>query len=269
MVTDPRHALYGGMAETATRTFVTPVLSSGIYKNVLTDDEKNFLEEVMGLEYNALSIYKKENNFWDSSNDNSVSKVTLGKNDNFLDLSNPQDYIKYKILLANKDSIAKSMQDLEDHPKATYQYVIISQGDEVKNAGIKMSAKKQCYKELGKINDDADTLRYIIEVIERKPLASSSKIEFLEAKADELITADSKNFLRVITDPMLQTKVLLKKAIENALLGRRGDYYYLKDGTPLCEMNEEPTFNVAAKYLDSPKHQDIKLTLQAQLNKDD
>lgn len=67
MVQNPKHILYGGMAENATRTFTVPRLSSGKYVNVLTDDEKDFLEDLMGLEPNALSIYKKVDNFWDDS----------------------------------------------------------------------------------------------------------------------------------------------------------------------------------------------------------
>ena len=31
-------------------------------------------------------------------------------------------------------------------------------------------------------------------------------------------------------------------------------------------MNEEPTLNIAAKYLNAPKHQDILFALQAKLN---
>lgn len=265
IVSNPNHVLYGGMAETATRTFVTPILSSGAYKNVLTDSEKKFLEEEMGLEYNALSVYKRDNNFWDSGGENSLARVTLQKQDNYLDLSDPKDYIRYKILLANKDYIAPSMQELEDHPKATYEFVIISEGDEVKNAGVKLSAKKQCYKALGSIGNDVDTLRVIIETLEGKPTSKNVKFEFLETRADELITADSKAFLKVVSDPMLNTKVLLKKSIEAGLVGKKGDGYYLKDGTPLCEMNEDPTLNIAAKYLNAPKHQDVKLMLEAKL----
>jgi fructokinase len=74
---------------------------------VLTRDEKEYLEHVMGLEYNALSIYNKpENNFWSDANTNGISAVTLSKSDTYLDLSNPNDYIRYKIALANKDYIA-------------------------------------------------------------------------------------------------------------------------------------------------------------------
>ena len=81
-----------------------------------------------------------------------------------------------------------------------------------------------------------------------------------------MIQADSKIFLKVITDPMLSTKVLIKKAIEAGLISNRGNYLYLrKDNTPLCEANEEPTMNIAAKYLNSPKHQETLFYLQAKL----
>lgn len=263
---NPKHILAGGMAEGAVRTFVVPRLSSGMFVNVLTDKEKSFLEEVMGLEYNALSIYKKVDNFWDDSNENGINKVRLTKQDNYFNLADPEDYIRYKILLANKDYVASSMQVLQDTPKATYQFVIISEGEETKIAKSNMSATMMCYKEFGKIESDIDTLRVIIETISGRPTSQSSKIEFLQTKANELIQTDSKIFLKVITDPMLSTKVLIKKGIEAGLISNRGNYLYLrKDNAPLCELNEEPTINIAAKYLNSPKHQDILFALQAKL----
>ena len=266
MVTNPKHILYGGMAENAVRTFVVPRLSSGMFVNILTDSEKAFLEEVMGLEYNALSIYKKVDNFWDDSNENGISRVRLTKQDNYLNLADPEDYIRYKILLANKDYIAPSLQALQDSPKATYQFVIISEGDETKSAKDNMSATMKCYKEFGKIENDINTLRVIVETIDGRPTAPTVKLEFLQGRINALIQADSKIFLRVITDPMLSTKVLIKRAIEAGLISNRGNYLYLKsDNTPLCEVNEEPTLNIAAKFLNAPKNQEIKFALEAKL----
>ena len=264
---NPKHVLAGGMSENASRVYVVPRLaSSGMYVNVLTDSEKAFLEEVMGLEYNALSIYKKTDNFWDDSNEGGIGKVRLTKQDNYLDLSIPEDYIKYKILLANKDSIAPSLQVLQDTPKATYKFVIIREGEETKTAKDSMSVTMKCYKEFGKIEEDVYTLRTIIETLSGKPTASTSKLEFLQTKANELIQLDGKMFLKVITDPMLPTKVLIKKSIEAGLIANRGNYLYLREtNQPLCEDNEEPTLNVAAKYLNSPKHQEIKFSLEAKL----
>ena len=120
-VTNPRHVLFGGMAEGASRTFVVPMLTSGKLVNVLTDAEKNYLEDIMGLEPNALSVYKKVDNFWRDDNPLGIARVRLTKRDTILDLSVPEDYIKYKILLANKDFIASSLAVMQDTPKATYQ----------------------------------------------------------------------------------------------------------------------------------------------------
>ena len=123
-----------------------------------------------------------------------------------------------------------------------------------------------CYKEYGKIEDDKDTLRVIIETMEGKPTASTSKLEFLQTKINDLIQHNGKMFLQVIKDPLLSTKVLIKRSIEAGLISKRGDYLYLReDNTPLCETNEEPTINIAAKYLSSPRRQDLKFSLEAKL----
>lgn len=260
IVRDPKHILYGGMAEGAVRWFTVPRLTSGMYVNVLTNSEKAYLEEIMGLEYNALSIYNKTDNYWDNI------QVRLTKQDNILNLADPDDFIKYKVLLANKDFIAPSLQDLEDHPKATYQFVIIHENEETNASKKKMNATMQAYMEFGKIQENADILRLIIETIDGRPTSKNSKIEFLQEKIGKLIQADAKLFVKVATDPLLNTKVLIKKSIEGGLISNRGGMLYLKaDGTPLCEDNEEPTLSIAAKYLNMPKHQELKFSLEAKL----
>ena len=264
------HVLSGGMAEGSKTTLVVPRLNTGTFVNVLTDAEKSFLEEYMGLEYNALSIYKKpdEENFWNDANANGINRVVLIKGDNYFDLSNPQDYIKYKILLANKNIICPSLTALKETPKATYRFVIIAEGEESKQAKTNMNNTMRCYKEYGKIEENIDLLRIIVETIDGRPTAPSVKLEFLQNKCNTLIQNDPKKFLSVITDPLLSTKSLIKLSIENGSIANRGNYLYLRsDNTPLCEQNEEPTLNFAAKYLNAPKHQDVLFALQAKLNK--
>lgn len=265
IVTNPKHILYGGMADGAVRKFTVPKLTSGLFVNVLTDNEKAYLENIMGLEYNALSIFKKVDNFWDDSSDNGISVVRLTKGDNYFNLADPEDYIRYKILLANKDFIASSLQELQDHPKRTHQFVVIREGEETKNAKKEMSATMQSYMEFGKIQDNIHLLRTIIEIIDGRPIAKTTKLEYLQDKVNKLIQADAKLFLRVVEDPLLSTKALIKRAIEEGLISNRGGLLYLKsDGTPLCE-DGDPTLNVAAKYLSSPKRQELKFSLEAKL----
>ena len=265
MVTNPKHVLFGGMAENATRTFVVPMLSSGRYVNVLTDSEKDFLEELMGLPPNALSIYKKVDNFWDDANEAGISKVTLRKQDNYLNLANVEDYIRYKILLANKDYIAPSLEALETNPKATYQFVILTEDSETQSAKKGMTTLMQCYTAYGKIEDEVDTLRVIIETLTGVRVHKNTKKEFLQTKVNELIQGISKMFLKVATDPMLSTKVLIRRCVEEGLIAHRGNQYYIKDGNiPMCE-DGEPTLNVAAQWINLPKNQEIKLSLEAKL----
>lgn len=261
MITNPKHVFYGGMAENAIRIFTVPVLeSNGQFVNVLTNEEKTYLEEVMALEYNALSVYKKENNFWENYT------VRLTKSESFLDLSNPDDFIKYKVLIANRDFIAPSLRELQDRPKATYQYVLIAENEESKQANLKLNATMEAYMEFGKIQEDPDILRILIETLDGRPTSPNSKLDFLQTQASRLIQMDAKLFLNTVQDPYLESKVLIKKSIEAGLIAKKGNYHYLRsDNSPLCEINEEPTLNKAAQYLNAPKHQEIKFMLEAKL----
>ena len=260
MITNPKHVFYGGMGEMAVRVFTVPILeSSGQFVNVLTNEEKSFLEEYMGLEYNALSKYiKGEKNFWRNY------RVRLTKGDNFLNLADPNYYIKYKVLLANKDFIAASLNDLQENPKLTYQFVMISHADEVDTANKELSSTMKAYLELGKIQDNFDILKMVVEMIDGRPISPNSKLEFVQSKVHKLIQADAKLFLKIVQDPYLETKVLISKAVEAGIITKRGDYYYY-DNTPLCENNQDPILTVAAQYLNKPKHQQLKLSIEAKL----
>lgn len=265
-VNNPRHVLYGGMAERSVFTVTVPKLRSGTYKNVLTDDEKDYLESALGLEAGALNVYNKVDNFWSNNTEGGISKVRLNKEGNTLNLADPIDYIKYKILLANKDLIASSMQELQDRPKATYRFVLVSNDDVNTSVRNKMTVKMRCYAEYGKIENKPDILKTVIETITGKPLASNTKLEFLQTKAGELIEADSKLFLSVVQDNLLETKVLIQKCIDAGIISKRANYLYLRsDNTPLCEGGEEPVLSVAARYLSNPKRQELKLSLEAKL----
>ena len=143
---DKKHVLSGARANGSTTTFSVPILSSTkTYKNVLTNDEKDFLEQALRLEKNALSVYNTTNNFWQSY------KVKINTKEGLhLDLSNPEDYIKYKVLLANNDFVAPSVQERIDRPKKSYQFEMVSENNEVDMENVKVDALISGAKELGK-----------------------------------------------------------------------------------------------------------------------
>lgn len=261
LVSNPKHIFYGGMAENAIRMFTVPILeSTGAFVNILTNTEKAFLEEMMGLENNALSIYQRENNFWTNYT------VRLTKSDTYLDLSNPEDYIKYKVLIANKDFIAASLADLQEKPRATYQFVIISENDETKEANKQLNASMEAYMLLGKHQEEKALLKYVAETIDGRPISDKADLSFITGAIQKIIQTNPKTFISLVKDPLLQTKVMIQQSIEAGLIRKRGDFLYLSaDNSPLCGVSEDPTLNTAAKFLNTPKNQEIKFTLEAKL----
>lgn len=257
-ITDKKHPYYGGMSENSIRTFTVPILTNGSYKNVLTDAEKEFLEYYMGMEPGALGIYQKVDNYWENY------FVRLTKQDTIFDLSNPEDYIKYKVLLANKDTICPSTKTLRDYPKQTYEYVITSDKETYSNTKESVSNKKQCYKEFGKIEDNYDVLKTIVETVDGRPVSVNTNLDWLQAKVIELIESNASDVLRVIKDQLLPFRVLLNRAYAARVITRRGDYYYYQD-EPLCLDGENPTATFAAKFLSLPKNQELKLAIESKI----
>ena len=256
---NPRHVLFGGMAESAYKMLTVPMLRSGQLVDVLTTEEKNYLEKALGLPDNGLSIYRTENNFWNNF------FVRLEKTETYLDLSQPMDYIRYKVLLANKNLICPDLKTMQESPKATYEFVIIADGEESKANMTRLNARKEAYKEYGKIENDKDILRLVVETMTSRPVASTAKIEQLAEKIDSLLENDAKTFLTIIQDPLLKTKVLIRNGIEAGVIADRGGLLYMRaDNLPLCESGD-PTLSVAADFLNQPKNQELKLGIDAKV----
>lgn len=257
---NPKHVLYGGMAEGSVRKYVVPQLRNGQLVDVLTKEEKDYLEYYLGLQDNDLSVFKTHDNYWKKQ------MVVLPKEDSYLDLSNPNDYIKYKILLHNSNAIAPNLEALQTNPKATYEYVMVREDEENKVNRRRIDATKAAYKEYGKIENDADVMRVVIETITARPTAPTMNLDAMANKIDELIQNDAKLFLKVVQDPMLNTKVLIRNAIEAGVISNRGGQLYLREGSvPLCSKGE-PTLSVAAAFLNEPKNQELRFTIEAKVN---
>jgi hypothetical protein len=257
-ITNPKHVLYGGMALGAFHTFTVPMLRNGHLVDVLTKAEKAYLEEAMGLETNALSVHRQVDNYW------SNYQVKLGKEDTILDLSIPEEYIKYKVLLANTECIAPSFDAVNLKQKETYEYVLLHEEEEAKANKKRVNKNIEAYKILGKIEGDKDKLRTIVEIATSRPQHRTASIDALTDQIDRLIQANANLFLTIAQDPLLDTKVLLKKGIETGAVKVKNDLFYDADGKPLCDAGNA-TFSVAAEWLNKPKNQGTKLAIEAKI----
>jgi len=272
VVQDSNHIMGDGMHENGFRTYCVPKLQkSNVFVNVLTNDEKDYLEYVMGLPKNALSIYRQpaEENYWSTANPNGFSSVTLRKRDNIFDLSKPTDYIAVKVLLTNRDTICPSMEEWEARPKETYEFVIIHENQETKLSQSNTDVTIEAVMRLGKVAEDKDVLRLIVETMMGKKYSEKTTKEWLQTQALDLIKNSPKNarmFLSIVNDESLDNKVLIRKAISQGIIADRGGFLYIKDGNvPMCNDGEDPTLVIAAKWLGKPSNQERLFMLQAKL----
>ena len=263
-INDPKakekgHPWEGGMASGARHSYVLPTLRDGrTFVDPLTKAEKDFLESYMGLEDNALSIYNTKDNFWENR------QVILDKDGIVLDLSNPNDYISYKILLANKDTICPSPKTYRERPLATYRFMLVSDSQKASDAKEKSTAKADAWKAYLAIEDNFDALRCVVESLEGKNISADTDVDFLKERAQEFLEKNPTVFVKFATDKLIPTKILLRKAVDANIITRKGDYYYYNNA-PLCGKNADPTFTVAAAYVANPKNQELKFSIEAKL----
>lgn len=245
------HVISGGMLNGSIKKFQAPLLSNGTIANVLTKDEKAYLESVTGLN---LSVY---GDFWLNH------FVTLFKDDNQFDLSNPVDYISYKIMLFLKDDIAPSWD--ERNKKQTYQFVITSDEEEFVEKKQKYDSKKEAFKLYGKIEDDKDKIIGVLSLLTNKPIAETSKLSWLQAQLEEFIDSKPQSFIELMKDKFIDTKLLIQEGIKSKVILKKGNKYSTIDGLDLCENGQVASFDNAVIYLENPKHQDVRSLIEAKI----
>lgn len=249
---DPKHALYGGLMENSKIVIVCPLLSTGSFARVLTEEEQAFLEETLGFEKGYLSPYAPiENNYWNSSSVQHLSnRLVLGRNDVYLDLSDPHDYIRYKIALANDDIVSPSQDAYKRRPKATQRFVIVEPEYEQSNRKTEMSSSVKAYVEFGKISSQYYKLRAILEQMLGKRTSHTSSLDTVSYSVYEQIGLNPVKFLNLLQDNNLHIKAIIINAMDKGLICYKGNgYYFTKNNLPLCENNQDPTLENASRWL--------------------
>lgn len=247
------HVISGGMLNGAIKKFQAPLLKNGSIANVLTKDEKTVLEDLTGID---LSVY---GDFW------TTHFVSLFKDDNLLDLSNPLDYISYKILYFLKDDVAKTWS--ERNEKQTYQFVMVKGDEEMVEKKAGFDNKKEAFKLYGKIEEDKEKLIGVLRLLTNKPISSDSKLNWLQTRVEEFIDTKPSLFVEIVKDKSLDTKLLLNAAVDSKVVLKKGNKYISADGLELCENGQIPTFDNAISYLNNVKHQDVRSFIEAKVLK--
>lgn len=248
------HVIAGGMLTNAVKTYTLPrKLRGGGLINALTKAEKNYLENETGID---LSVY---GDFWKKF------KVKLRKDDasNVFDLSTPMGYIAIKIIEKYEDEIAKSWSDRNNKP--TYQFVITRPEEITDEKKLKLDYKKEAFKLYGKIEDDRDKLINVLKLLSNKPISSDSKLKWIQGLVEGYVDASPSKFLSVVKDSSFETRCLINEGIAAKVIEQKGNKYSTVDGLDLCESGSVPTIDNAVKYLENPKHQDVRSLIEAKI----
>ncbi len=249
------HVIAGGMLEKAVKRFCAPLNQrNGSIKNVLTNAEKELLEQITGLN---LSVY---GDFWTDH------FVKLYKQDeaNKIDLSHPMGYINYKILLHYPDLICHEWTKRDEKP--TYQFCITREGDVNSEVKTKLDIKKEAFKLYGKVEDDKESLIGILRLISNKLISENADLEWLQGQVQTYVDTSASKFVALVKDPSFDTKVLINKGVDAGVIIKKGDKYSTADGLSLSEEGAIPTFANAVVFLNDDANVEVRTHIEARIN---
>jgi len=226
----------------------------------LTESEKDKVAKELGFK-NAddLNINKKEKeNFWINRT------VWIDKNGKFLDLSNVGDFISYKILEVNLETIAPSFTERYD--KGTYKFALVFEGEEDKLKNVKIDNKKDAYMLFGKIDGSAKKMSdflwiYYLTDREAKRIPNNPGIDYLRGEIGRIIEEKTGAFLSIMTDPDFDTKVLIQKAVNNGLIHRDGMSF-----TVFGEPTSKNSLDGLIAYLKDERNNNVRLSIIGKLD---
>ena len=248
----PGHVLEGGkMAGTYTR-FPAPMNASGTIKEFLSNEEKEFFSKALGVD---LSTVNKS--FWDDFG------ISLTKEDMTLDLSDPMQMLHFKALHHYPEKVCTKPENLTQ--RATYQWCLYNTEDEVLSKKNELDTQLRAYTNFGKVQQNRDILTYLYKNIEGRIISPETSMSDVQSKFFEILKTKFVRFNLLVEDPLLDEKVIISTAVDLGIVSEKaGEYYDVKSGKKLSDEGKAIE-KVAAEYLASAAHQDIRFELEARI----
>lgn len=263
-IKDPKHVAFGGLLNGAEIAIPAPTMDNGKMKNLLTDEEKSGLEHILnGVN---LSIY---GDFWkerlkDGSQgiayEMGILPIYLSKDELRLDMSDPYDFIKFKVLV-NCPIVANSLDEINH--RATNRFVLTSASEQMAKEISKVGNKVSAYKLYVKYEDNKQILRYTLRNLGRNT-NRSHKLDFLQSELHKELEKNPSLLVSIMGDEFLKTKVLLESCYELGAVNKIDKKFYTLDDEPVSD-GDAPFLDVASRYLASNLGQEMRLALEAKL----
>ena len=202
--------------------YLAPLKSKDRIADVLTKAEREYFEPILDQNLNPMAPIKK--NYW------ATRSVTLTDETIELDLSDPSQYIDYKILMLQKEDVAP---DGDSELKRPYKYVIKELGFDEEKRSNKASRKKEAYKYFGTLNTVEKMSNFLTVYYQNRPgkhVPADATHTWLDAELDNIIETDTDSFLRVANDKNFETKLFINKALAKRAIYKQEGKFYLPEG---------------------------------------
>jgi hypothetical protein len=225
---------------------------------ILTEDEQRWFEEKMGLQKGELAFGNKEKSYWRNF------RVTLDKKDKILDLTDYEDFLSYKVLLAsknianNKDSVnvlqhtfymVTDEEELEDNSRLSDRY---EEASRLFNAIAKSDRKMaNVLRIMGKTVVSGASTKWL----------KSELVKIIEQKAKVVGQLNMDDFIRSASDKDIDTRIFILDALEIGEIYQEGSTYKLRAGDIIGY-----DFSQAITFFNNPKNQQIKLLIEDRIN---
>lgn len=252
------HVCYGGKLDgTVDRLCAKMSLNDmqSVISPFKTIEERTALEKMLNLEEGGLSEHR--NDFWDRC------FVILKKSDVVLDLSQPMDYIRYKILLQYPDLVAPSYKDR--NRVASIKYYMVEENEINVEKSKEADVKAEAYAKYYQLSQEKQDMLDVLLAINRKITLRSCKTEWLKATLMDMVESDPAYFLSIVKDKDFKYKALLGALVNNGLVSLSHGLYVTIDGAPLAADNEQATYENAVNFLKDKKNQSVVLPLKDRL----
>ena len=239
--------------ENAKDLFTTGLTPSGKIKCPLNSDEREFIESA--LEEDLSPNLKPKDNFWVRRS------VSLNKEHKLLDLSDPEDYIDYKILLENKNIVAPSGSD--KNKKLTYRYSIESLEYEEEKTAKRSSIRKSAYSILNDLDKKGiDYKKDFLSVLFEqgnisKRVDKNISLAKLDSELDKIAETRPSLIVEVKEDKDFELKVFFNKARACKAIVMDGTTILSKDRSFMGKNTKE-----ALNWLKNPENNNEYVVMQ-------
>ena len=213
--------------------------------------EQEYFEAIIGKSLNP--YLPSDTNFWRTD---SRSRVQIRDARLRLDLNNPMDMLKFKILQANQTRFAPSIQSLKEVRRASYEWVFTSVEEERNDTLARLEMDSQAYALFAKICSTDQDMKDFLKVAGKNPTANSTSKQ-LKAMVGKIMEKDKATFIEIAADPLYDDKIFIADARKAGLLKEFRGKYTLDTGEELGQIRD------VIAYLNREENQEVKIRLQA------